>query len=116
MSNVIESNGSTGIVVRGFDANPELRDNICRKNSKDGIRYLDGGGGVADGNTCEQNKWCGVAVSGKGSSPALTNNRCNNNVNSGIAIEKQCVPVAFSGNTATGNRAKSQIERSAVFN
>ena len=115
-SNVIESNGSTGIVVRGFDAKPELRDNICRKNSKDGIRYLDGGGGVADGNTCEQNKWCGVAVSGKGSSPALTNNRCNNNVNSGIAIEKQCVPVAFSGNTAAGNRAKSQIERSAVFN
>jgi parallel beta-helix repeat protein len=103
-------------VVRGSGANPELRDNTCRKNSKDGIRFLDGGGGIAVGNTCEQNKWCGLAVSGKGSAPSLTNNRCNNNVNSGIAIEKQCVPVEFTGNTATGNKSKVQIDRSAVFN
>jgi parallel beta-helix repeat protein len=113
--NIIESNNSTGIVVRGSNTNPELHGNICRRNLKDGIRFLEGGSGIADGNTCEQNKWCGLAVSGKGSAPALTNNRCNGNVNSGIAIERQCVPVAFSGNTASGNKARTQIDRAASF-
>lgn len=114
--NTIEANNSTGIVVKGANTRPELRNNICRKNSRDGIRFLDGGGGIADGNTCEQNKWCGIAASGRGTAPALTNNRCNNNTNSGIAIEKQVAPTAFSGNTASGNKAKTQIDRAATFN
>jgi serine/threonine protein kinase len=113
--NTVESNGFDGILVSGANTKPELRANVCRVNSKNGVEYYQGAGGLADANRCEQNKWAGIAVAGTGTAPALTNNRCNNNGNSGIAIEKRCVPTAFSGNTAAGNKFKTQIDRAAVF-
>lgn len=74
---IIENNRGAGILVDGTGY-PEIRDNECQKN-EDGIKFVDGGGGNAEGNVCEYNSENGIDVNEDARDLTLKSNQCRNN-------------------------------------
>jgi len=104
-----------GIRILGTGTSPEVLGNRCNHNLGNGIIITKGAGPRTENNDCHNNARTGILVGDKGTAPALINNRCNNNGLNGIAIETISVPSAFSGNTASGNKGKLNIDRKATI-
>lgn len=79
-----QSAAGSGIYVDGLKAQPTLSRNQCRANQLDGISFMHGAQGKAEGNVCEQNKADGIRVADSGTSPLLVENQCRANEHYGI--------------------------------
>jgi hypothetical protein len=79
-----QSAAGSGIYVDGLKSEPTLSRNQCRANQLDGISFMHGAQGKAEGNVCEQNKADGIRVADSGASPRLAENQCRANEHYGI--------------------------------
>jgi parallel beta-helix repeat protein len=81
---VITDCKGSGIVVRGENSSPTLKNNQCRGNARQGIYFVKRSTGVAENNDCSANGQCGIATVDPGTDPLLSKNQCRENKKHGI--------------------------------
>ncbi len=81
---VITDCKGSGIVIRGEESSPTLKNNRCRGNGRQGLYFLKRSTGVAEGNECSANGQCGIAAVDPGTDPILRKNQCRENKKHGI--------------------------------
>lgn len=80
----ISGNARSGILVSHEGTKPTLKNNRCSGNGGSGIYFVEGAGGLAEGNICSKNVYNGISVINEWTSPELKSNQCSENQASGI--------------------------------